>query len=42
MIIKSFKIILCLTAALAAFCGVHTLTGSAYSDDIFADIETES
>lgn len=41
MIIKSFKIILCLTAALAAFCGVHTLTGSAYSDDIFADIETE-
>lgn len=38
---KSFKITLCLTAALAAFCGVNTLTGSAYSGDIFADIETE-
>ena len=39
--IKSFKITLCLTSALAAFCGVNTLTGSAYSGDIFADIETE-
>ena len=40
MEIKLFKITLCLTAALAAFCGVHT-TCSAYSEDIFADIGIE-
>lgn len=38
---KSFKITLCLTAALAAFLGAHTLNGSAYSDDMFADIQSE-
>lgn len=41
MVIKPFKITLCLAAALAAFLGTHTLNGSAYSDDMLADIETE-
>lgn len=41
MVIKPFKITLCLTAALAAFLGAYTLNSSAYSNDMFADIHTE-
>ena len=38
---KLFRITLCLTAVFVAFCGLHTLNGSAYSGDMFADIQTE-